>query len=197
MHPSGIGRISTPVARHLRRRSSVPADLATYLLVQAIQQLALVLGDDAYDALPGLAIPLHPGSQLPWLLAVAVTAHALAALHRGGGYVVPGLIIPVEYRWQNSGFGRRVHAPPNSYIGDLVSHANDTALVRGPLESRCPDQTVMRPSSREALLFEHFRYQCAIACSQSYWQSGLALRSARTRFHASSHGSSSDNQAGS
>src|SRR5271167_412235 len=60
MHPSGIGRICTPVARHLRRRSSVPAGLATYLLVQAIQQLALVLCDDAYDALPGLAIPLHP-----------------------------------------------------------------------------------------------------------------------------------------
>jgi hypothetical protein len=60
----------------------VPADLATYLLVQAIQQLALVLCDDAYDALPGLAIPLHPGSQLPLLLAVAVTACDLAALPR-------------------------------------------------------------------------------------------------------------------
>jgi hypothetical protein len=35
----------------------VPADLATYLLVQAVQQLALVLCDDAYDALPGLAPP--------------------------------------------------------------------------------------------------------------------------------------------
>jgi len=58
----------------------VPPDLATYLLVQAYQQLALVLGDDAYDALPGLAIPLDPGSQPPLLLAVAVTAHALAAL---------------------------------------------------------------------------------------------------------------------
>ena len=62
MYPSGIGRISTPVARHLRRESSVLPDLATYLLVQAIQQLALVLCDDAYDALPGLAIPLDPGS---------------------------------------------------------------------------------------------------------------------------------------
>jgi hypothetical protein len=60
--PEWLGRISTPVARHLRRRSSGPPDLATYLLVQAVQQLALVLGDDACDALPGLAIPLDPGS---------------------------------------------------------------------------------------------------------------------------------------
>jgi hypothetical protein len=63
--PEWIGRISTPVARHLRRRSSRPADLATHLLVQAVQQLALVLCDDAYDALPGLATPLDPGSRPP------------------------------------------------------------------------------------------------------------------------------------
>jgi len=95
--PEWIGRISTPVARHLRRRSSGPPDLATYLLVQAVQQLALVLCDDAYDALPGLAIPLDPGSRPPLLLAVAVAAHALAALPRPhvpirGGYVVPALV---------------------------------------------------------------------------------------------------------
>jgi hypothetical protein len=89
----------------------VPADLATYLLVQAIQQLALVLCDDASDALPGLAIPLDPGSRPPLLLAVAVAARALAALPRPhvpirGGYVVPALIMPVGYRWQNSGSGR-------------------------------------------------------------------------------------------
>ena len=61
--PEWIGRISTPVARHLRRRSSVPPGLATYLLVKAYQQLvSLVLCDDAYDALPGLAIPLNPSS---------------------------------------------------------------------------------------------------------------------------------------
>jgi hypothetical protein len=76
------------------------------ILVQAIQQLALVRCDDAYGASPGLAIPLDPGSRPPWLLAVAVAAHALAALRRGG-YVVPGLTIPVGYRWQNSGWGRR------------------------------------------------------------------------------------------
>jgi len=63
--PEWKGRISTPVARHLRRRSSVPPDLATYLLVQALQQLALVLGDDACDTLPGLAYALHPSSRPP------------------------------------------------------------------------------------------------------------------------------------
>ena len=31
----GLGPASTPVARQLRRRSSEPPDLATYLLVQA------------------------------------------------------------------------------------------------------------------------------------------------------------------
>src|SRR5262249_22722485 len=44
------------------------------------QQLALVLCDGAYDTLPGLTIPLHPSSQPPLLLVVAVTARALAAL---------------------------------------------------------------------------------------------------------------------
>ena len=33
--PRGLGPVSTPVARHLRRGSSEPPDLATYLLVQA------------------------------------------------------------------------------------------------------------------------------------------------------------------
>src|SRR4051794_1244855 len=42
----GLGRASPPVARHLRRRSSEPPDLATYLLVQAVQHLALGLCDD-------------------------------------------------------------------------------------------------------------------------------------------------------
>src|SRR5262245_16741897 len=63
--PEWLGRISTPVARHLRRGSSGPPDLATYLLVQAVQQLALVLCNDACDALPGLAMPLDPGSRPP------------------------------------------------------------------------------------------------------------------------------------
>jgi len=37
--PRGLGRASTPVARHPRRGSSEPPDLATYLLVQAYQHL--------------------------------------------------------------------------------------------------------------------------------------------------------------
>jgi len=78
--PEWTGRICTPVALHLRQRSSGPLDLATYLLVQACQQLTLVLCDDAYDTLPGLTMPPNPSSQLPLLLAVAVSAHALAAL---------------------------------------------------------------------------------------------------------------------
>src|SRR3954470_19573033 len=45
----GLGRASPPVARQLRRRSSEPPDLATYLLVQAIQHLALGLYDDVYQ----------------------------------------------------------------------------------------------------------------------------------------------------
>jgi hypothetical protein len=63
--PEWPGRISTPVAHPLRRRSSGSPDLATYLLVQAVQQLALVPGDDAWDAVPGLTLPLHPGCRPP------------------------------------------------------------------------------------------------------------------------------------
>ena len=42
----GEGRASPPVVRQLRRGSSEPPDLTTYLLVQAIQHLALGLCDD-------------------------------------------------------------------------------------------------------------------------------------------------------
>jgi hypothetical protein len=42
----GWGRASPPVVRQLRRGSSEPLDLTTYLLVQAIQHLALGLSDD-------------------------------------------------------------------------------------------------------------------------------------------------------
>src|SRR5262249_48738036 len=60
-----LGRISTPVARRLRRGSPGAPDLATYLLAQAVGQLALVLCNDACDALPGLAMPLDPCSRPP------------------------------------------------------------------------------------------------------------------------------------
>jgi hypothetical protein len=65
MYQSGLGRVSTPVARQLRRRSSETPDLATCLLAQAYQQLALVLCDDASNASPGLTLPLDPGSRPP------------------------------------------------------------------------------------------------------------------------------------
>ena len=59
----GLGRVSPPVARRLRWRSSQPPDLATYLLVQAYQHLALVLCDDGYNASPELTLPHDPGSR--------------------------------------------------------------------------------------------------------------------------------------
>jgi hypothetical protein len=46
LSPCGLGRASPPVVRRLRQRSSEPPDLTTYLLVQAIQHLALGLCDD-------------------------------------------------------------------------------------------------------------------------------------------------------
>src|SRR5439155_6883002 len=66
LKPRGLGRASTPVARHLRRGSSESPDLAAYLLVQACQHLWLVLGDDADGTSPGLTLPRTPGPQPPW-----------------------------------------------------------------------------------------------------------------------------------
>src|SRR4051794_3632500 len=62
----GLGPASTPVARHLRGRSSEPPSLATYLLVQALKHLWLVLGDDACGGSPGLALPRAAGPRPPW-----------------------------------------------------------------------------------------------------------------------------------
>jgi hypothetical protein len=61
----GLGRASPPVVRQLRRRSSEPPDLTTYLLVQAIQHLALVEVTAFIGASPGLTLPHDPGSRLP------------------------------------------------------------------------------------------------------------------------------------
>jgi hypothetical protein len=66
LKPRGLGPASTPVARHLRRGSSEPPDLATCLLAQACQHLWLVLGDDADGGSPGLTIPRTPGPRPPW-----------------------------------------------------------------------------------------------------------------------------------
>ncbi len=43
----GLGPVATPVGRHPRQTSSERLDLPTRLLAQAVQQLALVLCDDA------------------------------------------------------------------------------------------------------------------------------------------------------
>jgi hypothetical protein len=66
LKPRGLGPASTPVARQLRRGSSEPPDLATYLLVQAWQHLWLVLCDDACSGSPELTLPRPPGPQPPW-----------------------------------------------------------------------------------------------------------------------------------
>src|SRR5262249_58732346 len=62
----GLGPASTPVARHLRRGSSEPPVLATYLLVQACQHLWPVLYDGACGGSPGLALPRAAGPRPPW-----------------------------------------------------------------------------------------------------------------------------------
>ena len=87
----GVGRASSPVVRQLRRGSSEPPDLTTYLLVQAVQHLALGLGDDVYQRFTWVdpstrswfPTPLDAGSRGLGLATVA-------ALRSGGGYVVPG-----------------------------------------------------------------------------------------------------------
>jgi hypothetical protein len=69
---SGLGRVSRPVARHLRQRTAEPLHLATYLLVQASQQLQgpvqrdhtwLVEHHGLDDTSPGLTLPLLPCSR--------------------------------------------------------------------------------------------------------------------------------------
>lgn len=70
--PSGLGRVSRPVAQHLRQRTAEPLHLATYLLVQAYQQLQgplqrdhtwLVEHHGPFDTSPGLTLPLLPSSR--------------------------------------------------------------------------------------------------------------------------------------
>ena len=63
--PGGLGRASTPVVPHLRVPSSERHNLTTCLLAQACQHLWLGLGDDAYDASPGLTLPPNPGPRPP------------------------------------------------------------------------------------------------------------------------------------
>jgi len=65
-HECGLGHVSPPVARHLRWGSSEPPRPGHIpFLVQAIQQLALVLYDDGCDVSPELTMPHDPGSRPP------------------------------------------------------------------------------------------------------------------------------------
>ena len=101
----------------LRRRLAICAGgvrrLRTWprtVLVQAVQQLALVLCDDACDASPGLTLPTPSWFPTALLLAVAVTARAWAALPWEEATLcrelrtapLPVMHVPVGYCWQNS-----------------------------------------------------------------------------------------------
>src|SRR5205807_1495673 len=70
----GLGRASPPVVHQLRRRSSEPPDLTTYLLVQAIQHLALGLCDDVYQRFTWVDQPTRSWFPTPWMLRVAALA---------------------------------------------------------------------------------------------------------------------------
>src|SRR5207249_10533995 len=80
------------------------------VLVQAYQQLALGLCDDADDASPGLTLTTPSWFPTTLLLAVAVTARAWAALRAEEATLcrelrtssLPRMHVPVGYCWQNS-----------------------------------------------------------------------------------------------
>jgi hypothetical protein len=74
LSPCGLGRASPPVVRRLRRRSSEPPDLTTYLLVQAIQHLALGLCDDVYQRFTYVDRTTQSWFPTPWMLGVAALA---------------------------------------------------------------------------------------------------------------------------
>jgi hypothetical protein len=92
----GLGRASPPVARHLRRRSSEPPDLATYLLVQAppeaaprrtrltpffrIQHLWLVLSNDVYQRFTSVNRTTLSWFPTALMLAVATSPHGCIAI---------------------------------------------------------------------------------------------------------------------
>jgi hypothetical protein len=89
--PRGLGPVSTPVARHLRRGSSEPPDLATYLLVQARtapwawQNLRRLRRFTWVD----LTTPCWSPTAL--VLAVATLAHASVAIRRDEDTLSRGL----------------------------------------------------------------------------------------------------------
>jgi len=83
MYRSGEGRVSSPVARHLRGVSSEHPDLATYLLVQAYQHLTLVLYDGVYRHFTWVDLSTRSWLPTTVMLVVAVSAHALTTTLAG------------------------------------------------------------------------------------------------------------------
>jgi hypothetical protein len=51
----------------------------------------------------------------------------LGCPRKGGGYVVPGLMIPVGYGGQNSRCWQPILRSQHRYLGDFVAHPNDLA----------------------------------------------------------------------
>ena len=111
MSRCGLGRASPPVVRRLRRRSSEPPGLTTYLLVQAYQHLTLDITYGVYQRFTGVDLTARSWFPTPWMLGVAV----LASRRRppsGAEEVTlcrelrtPGLAlthVPVGYCWQHS-----------------------------------------------------------------------------------------------
>jgi hypothetical protein len=129
------------------------------ILAQAIQQLALVLCNDACDASPGLTNPTRSWFPTALLLAVAVTAHALAALPREEATFCreldtpssPKTHLPVGYRWQNSGCCQSVpRAAAQLHRRPRVAperHSSATGRSGSPcsLKDRAADGWLQRP----------------------------------------------------
>jgi hypothetical protein len=107
----GLGRVSSPVVRQLRQRSSEPPVLTTYLLVQAIQHLALGLCNDDCDASRELTDTTPSWFPTPLMLGVASSAlrPRSPSLARRG-YVVTGA--SHERVTPNARPGRRPRAVP-------------------------------------------------------------------------------------
>jgi hypothetical protein len=101
--PEWPGRISKSVAHHLRRRSSGFPDLATYRSGPS-GSAARACSCVTTPGMLYLGWPYH-SILVPDRLAAGSRSYGsrLGCPPEGGGYVVPGLVIPVGYRWQNSG----------------------------------------------------------------------------------------------
>jgi hypothetical protein len=114
MSPCGLGRISPPVARHLRRGSSEPPVLTTYLLVQAYQHLALGITYGVYRCFTWVDRATPSWSPTALMLAVAPQPRGVMARPEPEDTLsrelrtppLPETHVPVGYCWQNSRCGR-------------------------------------------------------------------------------------------